>query len=63
VFIQEGGLQKQMLLMHAAKKRVGPNAWARAIKGDPGYDRVLCSIADNRHLTRAMKGAYIVLIS
>jgi len=59
----EGALQKQILLMHAAKRRVGPAAWAKAIKGDPGYFRVLRRIHDDPRLTRAMKGACMALIS
>jgi hypothetical protein len=59
----EGALQKQILLMHATKKRVGATAWARNMKGDPGYDRILRSVAHNRSLTRAMKGACIALIA
>lgn len=59
----EGVLQKQILLMHAAKKQVGSSAWRKLIKSDPSFDRILRSVAENPHLTRAMRGACVALIS
>jgi hypothetical protein len=52
----EGALQKQILLMHATKKRVGATAWAKNMKGDPGYDRILRSVVHNRGQSSFCRG-------
>ena len=59
----EGALQKQILQMHAARKRVGSSAWPNFIGADRHYDAILRSVAEHPHLTRAMRGACIALIA
>jgi hypothetical protein len=57
----EGRLQKQVLQMHAAKKRVGPTAWAKVVR-EPHYRAVVRATHRRRVLSTAM-GAALALIS
>jgi hypothetical protein len=58
----DGALQKQILAMHAARKRAGPRVWSQVTR-EPHYEAILESIATHPHLTRAMKGAAVALIT
>jgi hypothetical protein len=59
----EGAVQKLILHMHEAKKRLGSAAWPTFIKGNRHYDAILRSVAEHPHLTRAMRGACVALIA
>jgi hypothetical protein len=58
----EGALQKQVLQMSAARKRIGAAAWQKVMK-EPAYAGLVRAIVRAPTLSRSMKGAALSLLA